>query len=83
MRIFLLLVVLVALNIFGVISNMALFYSIVVTIGICIFGAFTGAIAQVVGLEPNDAEREKNDLIKDMHEMEREKYERWKRENDI
>jgi len=40
-----------------------------------IFAEFVGGLSQVLGLEPNDAERER-------HEMEKERHERWKQEND-
>ena len=75
MRVFLIFVTLIGLYFVEILTGEILFISIVALVGMWIFAEFVGGLSQVLGLEPNDAERER-------HEMEKERHERWKQEND-
>ena len=82
MRVFLIFVTLIGLYFVEILTGEILFISIVALVGMWIFAEFVGGLSQVLGLEPNDAERKMHEMEKERYEMEKERHERWKQEND-
>jgi hypothetical protein len=82
MRVFLIFVTLIGLYFVEILSDAVFFPSIIALVGMWIFAEFVGGLSQVLGLEPNDAERKMHEMEKERYEMEKERHERWKQEND-